>query len=144
MYLDAAFFVRLYIEETGFERIRTLVKDSDSISSSILAKMETEAALHRQLREGKISARGFRQAHEQFTQDQARALIRWLPVSGSIVERVHFAFLNLPPNIFLRAGDAIHLATASEAGFKDIHSNDRHLLAAAGLFKLKGTNPLAK
>jgi predicted nucleic acid-binding protein len=53
-------------------------------------------------------------------------------------------FQALPLNIFLRTGDAIHLATAAEAGFKEIYSNDRHLLAAASLFKLKGINPLAK
>jgi predicted nucleic acid-binding protein len=57
---------------------------------------------------------------------------------------VEDAFQKLPPTIFLRAGDAIHLATASEAGFKEIYSNDRHLLAAATLFKLKGINPLAR
>ncbi len=61
-----------------------------------------------------------------------------------VIEDVHQAFLKLPPNIFLRAGDAIHLATAAENGFKEIYSNDKHLLAAAPIFKLKGINPLAK
>lgn len=40
---------------------------------------------------------------------------------------------------YLRA-DAIHLATAVEYGFAEIHSNDRHLLAAAPLFGLHGVN----
>jgi len=71
-------------------------------------------------------------------------LLEWLPLTSSIVESVHAAYLKLPSAIFLRTGDAIHLATASEAGFKEIYSNDRHLLAAATLFKLKGINPLAK
>lgn len=41
---------------------------------------------------------------------------------------------------YLRAADAIHLATAVEYGFAEIHSNDKHLLAAAPLFGLRGVN----
>jgi predicted nucleic acid-binding protein len=38
----------------------------------------------------------------------------------------------------LRAGDAIHIVSAVEAGFNEIWTNDRHLLAAAAHFGLKG------
>lgn len=106
--------------------------------------METEAAMHRHFREGKIGAEALRQANGQFEHDQQEGLLEWLPLSLSVIESVHLAYLKLPPAIFLRTGDAIHLATASEAGFKEIYSNDRRLLAAASLFKLKGINPLTK
>jgi hypothetical protein len=37
----------------------------------------------------------------------------------------------LPASIPLRAGEAIHIATALDAGEPEIWTNDRHLLAAA-------------
>jgi len=144
IYFDATFFVRLYVDEPGFEKIRDLVQNVVAVRSSILGKMEIEAALHRQLREGRFSESLFREAHLQFADDCSRQFIEWLPLSPVVIERVHSLFLHLPKNIFLRAGDAIHLATAAEAGFKEIYSNDKHLLAAAPIFKLKGINPLAR
>jgi predicted nucleic acid-binding protein len=38
----------------------------------------------------------------------------------------------------LRAGDAIHIATALEVGEPEIWTNDRHLLAAAAHFGIVG------
>jgi predicted nucleic acid-binding protein len=45
---------------------------------------------------------------------------------------------DLPASIHLRAGDAIHLAAAQDAGLSEIWSNDRHLLKAAPSFGLQG------
>jgi predicted nucleic acid-binding protein len=47
-------------------------------------------------------------------------------------------FLSDPGTCFLRAADALHLACAAEHGFTEVYSNDRHLLAAAPLFGLRG------
>jgi predicted nucleic acid-binding protein len=44
----------------------------------------------------------------------------------------------LPPDVPLRAGDAIHTATALETGETEIWTNDRHLLAAVAHFGLAG------
>jgi predicted nucleic acid-binding protein len=42
--------------------------------------------------------------------------------------------------VFLRAADAIHLATAAESEFRIVYSNDAHLLAAAKYFGIQGRN----
>jgi len=144
IYFDTTFLLRLYLDEIGSERIRELAVASNLIGSSILAKSETIAAMHRHLRERKIGQEAFQLACQQFQRDQDDALYVWSPISADILEVVRHTFTNLPATIFLRASDAIHLATAAKAGFKEIYSNDKRLLAAAPIFKLKGINPLAK
>ena len=145
IYFDATFLVKLHIKEPGSELIGALVRRrNDVVASSVMAKLETVAAFHRKHREGSLIHGAVLKAAEQLSREIETGRIVWLPLTSEIIERVHDVFLNLPATVFLRTGDAIHLATASEAGFKEIYSNDRHLLAAAALFKLRGINPLAK
>jgi predicted nucleic acid-binding protein len=144
IYFDATFLVRLYVEEPGYAVVRALPSANEVVASSILGKMETEAAFHRKLREGALDRADLRRVNAQMMHEERHGMIEWHPLTSSIIEDVHAAFLVLPPDVFLRTGDAIHLATAAESGFKEIHSNDKHLLAAAPIFKLKGINPLAK
>jgi len=142
-YFDAAYLVRLYVEDSGFKEVRKLAKNS-VIQSSIHGKMETEAAFHRKLREDFFDKEVHAEVHSQFHDDIGLGLIVLIPLTPAVVNRVSDAFLHLPANVVLRAGDAIHLATAAEAGFKEIYSNDWRLLEAAPMFKLKGVNPLAQ
>jgi predicted nucleic acid-binding protein len=44
----------------------------------------------------------------------------------------------LPRQTFIRAGDAIHIVSAMDAGFREIWTNDRHLLSAAAQFGIRG------
>ena len=63
-----------------------------------------------------------------------------MPLTDAILDRVEAVFATAPATTYLRAADALHLATAAEHGFAEIYSNDRHLLAAAPLFGLRGVN----
>src|SRR5271156_6701030 len=143
LYFDATFIARLYVEDSGHEEVRKLAANT-VVRSSIHGKMETEAALHRKFREKFLDQSTHAFVHGQLSSDTQWGIVVWLPLTPTIIERVSQTFLKLPQNTFLRTGDAIHLATAAEAGFKEIYSNDKHLLAAASIFKLKGINPLAK
>ena len=73
-----------------------------------------------------------------FSADVQDGLFTLLPLSESLLRKVQLAMQELPPDVFLRAGDAVHLVSAREAGFTEIWSNDRRLLAAARHFGLKG------
>ena len=60
-------------------------------------------------------------------------------IEGAIWRRWVFFYIPLALFlIFLRAGDAVHLMTAVDAGFKEVWTNDRHMLAAASSFGLRG------
>jgi predicted nucleic acid-binding protein len=69
--------------------------------------------------------------------------LQWLAVTDAHLEWIDRSFRRAPAATYLRAGDALHLASAAEAGFAEIYSNDRHLLAAAPLFGLRGIDVIA-
>ena len=145
MYLDTTLLAKLYVKEDGSERAQKFVASAyQRPVCSIHGKMEILATFHRKWREGLISQAELNAVHLQFELDDSRDRIEWLPLTNSIIERVQAVFMKLPATIFLRTGDAIHLATAAEVGLKEIYSNDRHLLVAAPVLKLKGINPLVK
>jgi predicted nucleic acid-binding protein len=77
---------------------------------------------------------------KQFESDCAGKAFEWLPVTAHVVARVSQAYAALPATVPLRAADALHLACAAEAGFKELYSNDAHLLRGAHFFGVKGVN----
>ena len=79
-------------------------------------------------------------AVKQFNQECQIGVVRVLPLTEAVFQRVNDAYLKASQTQFLRAGDALHLACAAEYGFTEVYSNDRHFLAAAPLFGLLGIN----
>jgi len=77
-------------------------------------------------------------ARDFFLLDVQSGVWSMLPLSEPFLFRVASLVTALPPSLYLRAGDAIHLATAQEAGFTEIWSNDRRVLLAAPAFGLTG------
>lgn len=140
LYFDTAYIAKCYLNEPGAASVRQIAYSSTGIASCELARVEFHATVHRHLREGHLTADLARRAVEDFLLDEADGVWRWFPVTSSLLELVCERINLLPPSVFLRTVDAIHLMCASSNGFQAIYSNDRHLLAAAPYFNLTGTN----
>jgi predicted nucleic acid-binding protein len=102
--------------------------------------VELVAAFHRKAREGAIAWPAFSTLVRQFEADEQAGLWTWLPVTADLLNDAILAYQKLPAAVFLRALDSLHLAAARRAGVREIYSSDRHLLAAAPHFGLRGVN----
>ena len=139
IYFDTSYLARLYINDHGFAEVRALAA-GHPVAATVFGRSETVAALHRAYRERRFSEQVFRQQVRQFQDDCVQSAFTWLPLTSEVLQRVEDVYLHAPASAFLRAADALHLACAREHRFTEIYSNDRHLLAAAPLFGIKGVN----
>jgi len=139
-YYDTSYLLKLQCFETGSDEVLVHAGTVEVLYCSLHGRAEFVSACHRKVREGQATLEQFRAMLAQTHADNAAGALQWLPVTQSLMERVESVLSSAPSNIFLRAADAIHLACAAEHGFTDVFSNDRHLLAAAPLFGLRGVN----
>ena len=139
IYFDTSYLVRLYYQDPGADRIRALAA-TDHVACAALGQAEMLAAFHRKLRERAIKPTAYAALVDQVEAHIEAGAFHWLAQDREILLRVRRVYRNLPPSVFLRGADAIHLATAAEAGFRIIYSNDAHLLAAARYFGIDGKN----
>lgn len=94
--------------------------------------------LHRHVREGWINREQATSVRRAFLESVHEGTWTLIPISEGILRAVQAIIPELPDGIFLRAGDAIHQVTASQAGFPQVWTNDRHLLSAAPSLGLVG------
>ena len=94
--------------------------------------------IHRQVREGLLTGPQAAEVRRAFREQVTAGVWAFVPVTHDLLEEVDAVVHTLPDDAFIRAGDALHLASARVAGFTEIWSNDRHLLQAARHFGLKG------
>ena len=139
-YFDTSYLVRLYLRDHGFEAVRERASSAASIASAWHAQAEITAALHRSFREGRLQQGVYLRALDQFIAESNDGLFVWLPLTDPVQQRVEQFYQTAPATVFLRAADALHLACAPEHGYREVHSHDRHFLAAAPLFGLRSVN----
>ncbi|MBI5281109.1 MAG: type II toxin-antitoxin system VapC family toxin [Candidatus Solibacter usitatus] len=136
LYLDTAYLAKNYISEPESDRIQAMVREASMRASSELVRAEFACTLHRHVRESRLS-RPQADKMQALFHSHLRAGIWFLhPITPSLLAHAEERITQLPASVFLRSGDAIHLATAEFHGYREIWSNDRHLLAAAPHFGL--------
>lgn len=137
---DANYVFKLQCAEPGSVEVKAHATTVNVICCAFHGRAEFASACHRKVREGRANPAQLRAMLGQVHADVAAGALRWLPCTDSILDQIEVAFATAPSAFYLRAADAIHLATAAEYGFSEIDSNDKHLLAAASHFGIKGVN----
>jgi predicted nucleic acid-binding protein len=138
IYFDTAYLAKCYLDERGSDEVRRLAAESQRVACCAFGRLELAATIHRNLREGKITRAEHRLIVKQFDFDEEDHIWTWLPVTSELIAGAVAKFRSMKPSIYLRAADALHLSCALEHGFKEICTNDRHLLAACGVFNVRG------
>lgn len=140
LFFDAAYLGKLHWIERGSAEVQALADTADQIICSHHGRAEFYSIGFRKAREGLATAATVQIVFSQFDADVSNGDICLLPLTDSVLDRVEHIFATAPASTYLRAADAMHLATAAENGFTEIHTNDKHLLTAAPLFGLVGVD----
>jgi predicted nucleic acid-binding protein len=138
MYLDSAYVAKFYLKEPDSLAVRRAMRRADSLVTSVWSVAEVTCAFHRHFREHTLDAALFQETVNSFREHIEIGFWTLIPVTESLLVRMTARVGALPASIYLRAGDAVQLATAAESGEHEIWASDRRLLAAAPLFGLIG------
>jgi predicted nucleic acid-binding protein len=144
IYFDAAYIAKCYLNEPGADRVREVAYGADGLASCELARLEFAVILRRHLRERHVTRREMTAILKDFEDDEQTGVWQWLAVTSELLEKARTAVFKIPSTVFLRSGDALHLACAEEHGFQEVYTNDRHMLHAAKHFHLTGVNVLSE
>jgi predicted nucleic acid-binding protein len=140
IYFDAAYIAKCYLNEPGADLVRQVAYRAEGLASCEVARLEFACIVRRHLRERHVTRREATAIMKDFEQDEKSGVWHWFGMTPVLVEQARQAVLRLPRTVFLRAGDALHLACAHEHGFRDVYTNDHHMLEAAPHFQLAGVN----
>ncbi len=143
-YYDTPYLFKLLAPEFGSDNVRARAMTLDAIACSIHARAEFAAICHRKFREGAASREQASALIEQLRAYAAAGGIHWLPIDNDTLDRAEEVIRCAPANSPVRPADALHLASAAENNFTEIHSSDPRLLAAAPLFGLRAIDLIGR
>jgi len=130
LYLDTSSLVKMYVEEDGSSVVLALVERSDTIVTSVVAFVETRAALAHLRRSRNLTPANYAEAKRRFAEDWPSV------VSIEVSEALARLAGDLAEKHGLRGFDSIHLATFAhvlERSEDDVEfsSFDKRMVAAA-------------
>ena len=137
---DTSYLCKLCWPEHGSAEVAACAADAGGIACCVLGRAEFYTTGLRKAREGGATPEQLAVIFRQFDHDCTAGVVRLLALTPEMFDRVETVCRSAPRGTYLRAADALHLACAVGNGFSEIYSNDKHLLAAAPLFGLRGVN----
>jgi predicted nucleic acid-binding protein len=138
LYFDTAYVAKCYLNEVDAKAVRKLAAQATGLYTCAWCIAELACVFQRHVCESNLSGADAVRVRRRFLEDVRNSVWSLVPVSEQFLFRVDSLVSKVPASLYLRAGDAIHLAAAQTAGFEEIWSNDRRLLAAAPSFGLAG------
>jgi predicted nucleic acid-binding protein len=133
LYLDASALVKLFVPEPESDSLNQALLGARGVILSDLALTEMASALGRRTREGVLTRRQAGHLHREAL--KLIASCRHVELTPPVHRRAEQLLLSIPMPI--RALDALHLATALEAGAATMVTFDlnlRDIAASQGLF----------
>ena len=95
IYFDTTYVVRCYLEDPGFEQVRSLASVNE-VACVRFGQLEAVAAFHRKRREGALTTEQLTAVLNQFEADIAGEVFVWLTEPDALFARVREAFRELP------------------------------------------------
>lgn len=139
-YWDTSALLKLYLQESDSATFRELAAHTERISVSVIARFETEAVFRRKEAEGVIPSNEADFFQRQFEDDAQAGATDSIPLSPSVellYSDVLKSCLAQTPPIFVRAIDALHIATALAEGETEFITADARQRAAAARMELR-------
>lgn len=143
IYFDTCYIVKCYVAEVGCEKVRRLTESGESVGSCEFGRAEFFAAVHRHYREGHITGAAMAAVFRRLRADERAGHWTWFPVTSQSIEACAGVYEALPPSVFLRTADALHLSCAKTNGFKILYTHDARMAKAAPFFALKALDVIS-
>lgn len=123
--VDTSSFAKRYVQESGSERLDTLLQNASELALCVILVPELVSSLNRRLREGALTLREYRQAKRMVVEDVRDTTI--LQLTPAVIS----SSVKLLENSALRAMDALHVACALEWEADLFVTSDKRQLDAA-------------
>jgi len=128
--LDSSALLKHYVQEPGTAFVRARLREADELLLSVLVWPEIHSSLNRLRREGALDDEDYAAIKERFAEDFGNATV--VALAGGVLA----TSVRCLERARLRASDAVHVASALEAGADRFVSADRGQCWAARAFGL--------